>query len=653
MGASAVPEWLTPAFGALRPPPKLSLSAWADRKFYLSVESAAEPGPWTTLPYQREIMDAMTDPRVEKITFMKSARVGATKMMNALIAYHIDQDPCPIMMVQPTVEDAQGYSKEEIAPMLRDCEVLRDVVEEQKSRDSSSTILAKSFPGGGLYMLGANSGRGFRRVSRRVIIFDEVDAYPPSAGNEGDQIKLGTRRADHYHNRKIVAASTPLVAGSSRIDELFMEGDQRHYHVPCPKCGAKDILVFREREDGRGHVMKWPKDNPEAAYFQCSGKGCRIDHSQKRKMLDGGGWIADAPQKTPGKIHASFHIWAAYSVAANASWGQIAREFIDAAKGGAEKLKTFINTVLGEVWTEKGEAPSWERLYNRRMSYPIGTVPMDCGIRLLTCGVDVQRDRFVYEVVGWNLYKQSWSVDAGTLYGDTANDATWRLLDELIARTYPTAPGQSGGMSIAMTAVDSGDNTQTVYAWCAKQQMSRVIAVKGVGTAKSLLGAPSPVEITSRGKRRQRGYKVWPVGVNIAKGELYGWLGLERTEGEPDPVGYCNFPEYGEAYFLELTAEHLVPVVKKKSNRTVYEWQVMPGRENHGLDCRVYARAAASRKGLDRAKPPPQEGAKGKPATAKPSRRPKDPAQPREGRRTGKKGGWFKGGRGSILRKRR
>lgn len=600
-------------------------------------------------------MDAITDPRVEKVTFRKSARVGATKMMNAAIAYHIDQDPCPIMMVQPTVEDAQGYSKEEIAPMLRDCKVLQDVVQEQKSKDSSSTILAKSFPGGGLYMVGANSGRGFRRVSRRVVIFDEVDAYPPSAGSDGDQIKLGTKRADHYHNRKIIAASTPLVAGESRIDEMFLEGDQRYYHVPCPTCGASDILVFREREDGRGHVMKWPKDDPEAAYFQCSGKGCRIDHSQKRKMLEAGGWIADAPHTNPAKkIHASFHIWAAYSVAANASWGQIAREFIDAAKGGAEKLKTFINTVLGEVWTEKGEAPSWERLYNRRMTYPIGTVPDDCGIVLLTCGVDVQRDRFEYEVVGWNLYKQSWSVEEGTLYGDTANDATWLQLDELIGRTFPVGTSQGGEMVIAMTAVDSGDQTQMVYSWCAKKPMSQVIAVKGVGSAKSLVGAPSPVEITSRGKRRQRGYKVWPVAVNIAKSELYGWLGLERTEGEPDPIGYCNFPEYGEAYFLELTAEHLVPVMKK-GRRTVYEWQIMPGRENHKLDCRVYARAAASVKGLDRAKPPPRDRAKplAKPSR-KPSRKPDEQAPPRTRRSPGKKGNWLGSkARGSFLKKRR
>ncbi len=634
----------------LRPPPKLTLSAWADLKFYLSVESAAEPGRWTCIPYQVGFMNAITDPNVEQVTMMKSARIGYTKAICAAIGYYIDQDPCPIMVVQPTVEDAQGFSKEEIAPMLRDCKVLSEVVDEQRAKDSSSTILNKSFPGGSLTMVGANSGRGFRRVSRRVVIFDEVDGYPPSAGSEGDQIELGKKRSEYYHNRKIIAGSTPLTAGASRIEEMFEAGDQRRYHVPCPQCGHLDILVFREREDGRGHHMEWPKDEPEAAHFVCSANGCSIEHIHKREMLEGGEWIADAPwPEGSTKIHASFHLWAAYSTSPNASWGQIAKEFLAASKGGPEKLKTFINTALGETWTEKGEAPSHERLYNRRLPYAIGTVP-DTGtlpIVLLTAGVDVQQDRLVYEVVGWNLLKQSWSIEEGALYGDTANAATWKQLDELLGRSYP-APG--GDMTIAMMAVDSGYRTQTVYGWTAGHQMSRVIAVKGVATAKSLIGSPSKVEILATGRQPKRSHKVWPVGGSIAKTELYGWLRLNNAGGEELPPGYCNFPEYGEAYFLELTGEHLVPI-KKKGGYIVHEWQMIPGRENHLLDCRVYARAAASVKGLDRARPPGQ--AKKPAPKPRPQEQREEPAPRSKPKR--EKGGWLKprGGRGSFLKKRR
>ncbi len=646
-----VDELARSAMAAWRPPPRLSLSEWADRHFFLSAESAAEPGRWRTLPYQREILNAFTNPIVEQVSVIKSARVGWTKCMNVVVAYYMAQDPCPIMIVQPTIEDAEGYSKEEIAPMIRDVPVLRELFPEKTStRRSGQTLLLKEFRGGSVSMVGANSGRGFRRVSRKVVLFDEVDGYPPSAGTEGDQIKLGIRRTEYYWDRKIGAGSTPLLAGSSRIEELFERGDQRRYYVPCPHCGHMDYLVFSEGD--QGHFMQWPKDRPEKAHFVCKANGCVIEHEHKRAMVEAGEWRAAAPFTG----HASFHIWAAYSYSPNASWGQIASEFVEAKGGGPEMLKTFVNTVLGETWKDRGEAPDWLRLYQRRETYKIGTVPP--GVQFLTAGIDVQKDRLVYEVVGWGAGKQSWSVDAGVLPGDTSTEtsAAWVQLDELLNRSWQRADGQS--LAILMLAVDSGYNTQTVYNWARRHPMSRVIACKGVPTARVLIGTPSPVDVTSRGKRLARGYKVWPVGVNVAKAELYGWLRLEAPtseSGDPTPSGFCHFPEYGEEYFKQLTAEHLVPMVKR-NGFTVLEWQILPGRENHFLDCRVYARAAATLAGLDRMAPVPSArpaaptapthvGAAAPPPAVTPAS-----AAPSAGPR-GRGGGWLGGGgRGGVGR---
>jgi phage terminase large subunit GpA-like protein len=584
-------DWLAGTAAALQPPPKLSLSEWADQHFRLSAESAAEPGRWRTLPYQRGILDAITDPAVERVSVMKSARVGYTKCVNAAIAYFIHHDPCPILVVQPTVEDAEGYSKEEIAPMLRDVEVLAGLVQEASAKKSAQTILHKSFPGGVLSMVGANSGRGFRRVSRRVVIFDEVDGYPASAGAEGDPIKLGEKRSEYYWNRKLIAGSTPLVAGASRIEELFHAGDRRRYHVPCPQCGHADYLTFSE-ESERGHFMRWDEGQPETAYFVCRANGCIIEETSKRAMLEAGKWRAEGDFTG----HASFHIWAAYSISPNATWGQIAAEFLEAKRLGPEKLRTFVNTALGETWKDRGEAPDWERLYQRREPYAIGSVPD--GTIAVTAGVDVQKDRLMYEVVGWTADKESYSVEAGALWGDTSLDATWLQLDALLDRAFPGADGQDH--RIAMLAVDSGYNTQVVYGWARLHPMSRVIACKGVSGARMLVGAPSPVEVTLRGKRLQRGYKVWPVGVDIAKSELYGWLRLGRGDGGEAPAGYCHFPEYGEEYFKQLTAEHLQTVVNRRTGRAKMEWRVIPNRENHYLDARILARAAVAVLGIDR-----------------------------------------------------
>jgi phage terminase large subunit GpA-like protein len=250
--------------------------------------------------------------------------------------------------------------------------------------------------------------------------------------------------------------------------------------------------------------------------------------------------------------------------------------------------------VLGETWVERGDAPEYERLYARREPYRIGTVPR--GVKFLTAGVDVQKDRLVYEVVGWSLSRESWSIDAGVFVGDTSAPEVWAQLDSLVSREFP---GDEGAQSISMLAVDSGFNTQQVYAWARKHPMNRVIAVKGEDTAKVIISTPTKVDVTIRGKRI--GYKKWGVGSHIAKGELYGWLRLERGE-DGFPPGFCHFPEYGEEYFRQLTSEHLVSE-KDRRGFTRYIWKMLPGRENHFLDCRVYARAAAALLGVDRAIP--------------------------------------------------
>jgi phage terminase large subunit GpA-like protein len=595
----AVDALLEPTLSAWRPPRRLRLSEWADEYYYLSVESAAEPGRWRTLPYQRGIMDAFSDPRVEQVTLMKSARVGYTKCLNAVVGYYMHQDPCPIMVVQPTLEDAQGYSKEEIAPMLRDCGALAALVPEARAKDADNTILHKLFPGGSLSLVGANSARGFRRVSRKVVLFDEIDGYPASAGAEGDQIKLGLRRTDYYWDRKIGYGSTPTVAGRSRIERLFDAGDQRRYYVPCPHCGEMQVLRFAQ--------FRWPKGQPELAIYVCIGCGAEIDHAHKRAMVAAGEWrpgphaqFADVPAPGPFQGHASFHLWAAYSFSPNATWGQLCAEFV-AAEKRPDELKTFVNTVLGEVWHDKGEAPEWERLYQRREAYALGQCPL--GVLFVTAGVDVQKDRLVYELVGWGRGKQSWSIDAGVLLGDPGGTEVWSRLEELLYRSYPSESGVL--LRIAILAIDSGYSTQMVYNWARRQPPSLVMAVKGIDTANVLVGLPKPVDVSIYGRMVKRGYRVWPVSGKVAKGELYGWLKLDpptdeaRAAGETMPPGFCHFPEYGEEYFKQLTAEQLVPH-KKRNGFTVYVWEQIPGRENHYLDCRVYARAAASVFGLDR-----------------------------------------------------
>lgn len=581
------------ALAGFNPPPKLSLDEWADKHFYLSPESAADPGPWRSLPYQRGIMQAISDKTIERVSLKKSARVGYTKILDATIGYYAHHDPCPILLVQPTVKDAEDFSKEEIFPMLRDCPVLAEIFLKPKPGDPNATTLHKVFRGGVLQMVSANTPASFRRVSRKVILLDEVDAYPSSAGKEGDPIRLATRRSEYYWDRKIIAGSTPTVQGHSKIDDLYEQGDQRKYHVPCPHCEYMQPLEFKQ--------LKWPKGKPHEAKYACIDCGTLIDHRHKRDMVAKGEWVAAKPGNLKQNRHASFHIWAAYSFSPNATWGHIAAEFVQADKEGPEALKTFVNTVLGESWRDRGEAPDWQLLYDRREDYPITVAPEP--VVFLTCGVDVQKDRLIFEVVGWCRDRRTYSVDQGQLMGDTAGPEVWKLLDGLLGHQFDHANG--GKLGISVLAVDSGYNTQQVYSWARQYPMTRVLAVKGQDKATVLLGMPSPVDVTQNGRRMARAYKVWPVGVNVAKAELYGWLRLqkptdeEREAGVTEAPGFCHFPQYGEEYFKQLTAEQWIPH-KSRQGFVKMEWELIPGRENHILDCRVYNRAAAVQVGIDR-----------------------------------------------------
>lgn len=566
------------AWKAFKPPEKLTLSEWADRYAFLSAESSAEGGRWHTLPYQKGIMDAITDPKVEQVTVMKSARVGYSKILNHTIAFHIHQDPCPIMLVQPTIEDAQGYSKEEIAPMLRDTPCLRGLVSESKAKDGANTILQKQFPGGTLSMVGANSPRGFRRVSRRVVLFDEVDGYPLSAGAEGDQIKLGIRRTEYYWNRTIVAGSTPTVKDFSRVERMFLQTDQRRYFVPCPDCEHMQYLKWPN--------IKWRDGDPETASYCCEKCGLWIPHSKKRWMVERGEWRATAPGN--GR-HVGFHIWAAYSYSPNATWPNLVEEFLD-AKNDAEQLKTFVNTVLGETWEDEYASKiGADSLLERAAGEEYEQYVPPVNALALTIGCDVQDDRLSLSVWGWGREEEGWLIDRVKIYGSPSRPEVWKQLDEILQKPYVNEAGEQ--MKVLCCAIDSGGHhTQEVYQYSRERAAMGVIAIKGMSQkGKPPLGKASKVDVDYKGRALKKGGQLFPVGVDTVKSLLFGRL----KHNEPGP-GYLHFfPTIGADYFEELTAEK--QILRFRNGYPERVWVKKSQSPNEALDEMNYAYAALHR----------------------------------------------------------
>lgn len=505
-------------------------------------------------------MDALSDPSIETVVVMSSAQVGKTEILNNAIGYFISQDPSPMLVVQPTLDMAQTWSKDRLAPMLRDTPILGGLVKDPRARDSGNTTLHKIFPGGHVTACGANSPSSLASRPVRNVFFDEVDRFPVSAGSEGDPVGLGKKRASTFWNRKILLVSTPTNKGASRIETAFEESDQRRYHVNCPDCGHSQVL--------RWSNVKWEEGKPETAKYACDDCGSLWDDAQRARVIKHGKWLSEKPTK---KI-AGFHLSALYS-----PWTPLedgVRDFLEAKKQPAT-LRVWVNTFLGETWEESGEQVDDYDLSNRAEDWD--AVPED--VVLLTAGIDVQDDRLEAEIVGWGKDEESWSIAYKTIHGDPSAPTVWRDLDEFLNQSFEHELGED--MIVRAACIDSGGHhTQAVYKYVAPREGKRIFAIKGVGgEGRPIVGKPSKNNI---GK-----IKLFPVGVDTAKLLLFSRFKI----AEPGP-GYCHFPVGREdEYFKQLTAEKIATRYHKGFAKREF---VKTRTRNEALDVRVYAMAALS-----------------------------------------------------------
>jgi len=504
-------------------------------------------------------MDAISDPNIETVVFMSGAQIGKTELLLNAIGFYICHDPSPILVLQPTLSMGQAFSKDRLAPMIRDTPALVGKVRDARSRDANNTTMTKGYPGGQIAIVGANSAAGLASRPIRVVLADEIDRYPPSAGAEGDPVSLARKRAATFHNRKVVLTSTPTIAGNSRIEAAFETSDQRRFFVSCSDCGEKDYLKWAN--------VQWPEGRPEDAVYVCQGCGSAWDDVDRQRAINKGEWIATKPDSDV----AGFHLSGLYSPWT--SLGQAATEFLQAKKL-PEMLRVWVNTYLGEVWEDDGEQIDDTFVADRREDWG-DNLPAE--VVLLTAGVDVNDGFLTVEIVGWGRDEESWSIDYQTLYGDPSAPQLWNDLEDVLKQTFMHPSGVD--LPIRATCIDSGGHfTQAVYNFCRSREGRRVFAIKGVGgEGKALIGRPSKNNI---GKVR-----LFPVGVDTGKEMIYSRLKI--VDSGP---GYMHFPEdRDDEYFRQLTAEKII--TKYVQGRAKRAW-VKTRVRNEALDVRNYALAA-------------------------------------------------------------
>ena len=534
-------------------------------------------------------MAAFTDPKVRKEVMVAASQVGKSEFELNVIAYIIDQDPGSILYVHPTLEDARKFSRLRVSPMIRDCSRLKSKVADVKAKDSGNTILQKSFPGGMLTITGSNSASALASTPARYVIGDERDRWAVSAGTEGDPWKLAEARQSTFYNKKAVEVSTPTIKGASNIETAYYQGTQERWCHQCPECGEYGEIIF-----DRVHFdFETTKQRGKKVYtitgpitWACPHCGCLIPEETMRRQP--AKWIAEDPDAVQRTGVRSF--WLNAFSSPWTPWEKIVLEFLD-NRHDPEKLKVVYNTLLGELWEDRGGIEDEDTMLARREDYghrEDGTpIELPEGVLVLTCGVDTQDNRLEYEVVGHGHYGETWGIQKGYIMGKPDTDEVWQQLDDVVGHVYRFADGK--GLRISITCVDSGGHyTQEVYARCRERKNHRVFAIKGKGgDGIPLVTPPSKVPVKDNKKIT---CWLYTLGVDAGKESIMSALKVQ----EPGPK-YCHFPldesrGYDTYYFSGLLSEKLELTQTKRGN--VWRWVKIPGHNrNEALDCRNYANA--------------------------------------------------------------
>ncbi|MCR5346187.1 MAG: phage terminase large subunit family protein [Fretibacterium sp.] len=556
--------------GVWLPPPDLTVSQWADRERRIPPEASAEPGMWRTsrAEYQRAVMDAVSDPATERIVMMTSAQIGKTEILLNVIGYFIDQETSPILKLDPTLDMGQAFSKDRLAPMIRDTPALQRKIKDPRSRDSGNTLLHKTFTGGHITIAGANSPASLASRPIRVLLCDEVDRYPVSAGTEGDPLSLAMKRTQNFWNRRIIWVSTPTILGISRIEKAYNASSREEWCVPCPSCGEYQPYAWER--------IVW-KDRPEPVMV-CARCGTEFNEVGWKAGQERGVWIAANAEERRTR---GFHMNAFASPWA--TWKNLVEQYQEAFRNGEEELKVWWNTVLGLPWENQEGTIEAETMETHREEYP---AELPDGVLVLTCGVDTQDDRLECEVVGWGLGKESWGIEYRVFYGDPGRSEVWNALDDFLSKLWRYRDGEQIGLSCV--CIDSaGHFTDEVYRFVKPRARRNIFAIVGRGRE----GMPS-VGKPSRNNRRH--VALFTLGVTTIKGALFSRLKVEA----PGP-GYCHFPleaknnhrGYDAVYFKGLLSERMV--VRRVRGRETITWEPRSvGIRNEPLDTRVYATGA-------------------------------------------------------------
>ena len=529
-------------------------------------EGNARPGriSFMEMPFQAGVLDTIADPTINRVTMMTGAQVGKTLISLCAIGFYTDHEPRSQIFMQPTETDLKKWLAGKFDPMVDANPKLKATYAKPRGRDGVNNSSMKEFSGGAIYFAWAGSGNTWRGISAPVIFCDEVEAY--EASDEGHPVDVLWQRAATFgDNRKLVEMSTPTVKNKSRIETSYLQGDQRRFWVVCPHCEHKHLLMWEN--------VTYDKEDIATALIHCPECGVGFNDTERIALVryaekDGGGWKTSQPTRR----HASFHLSALYSPLRRLR--DVVEMYLDLES--KESLNVFYNTVLGETYETTGEGAEEHELAERTEEYP-AEVPAD--VKILTAGVDVQKDRLECEIAGWGTGEERWNIAYEVFPGDPSDpkDGCYSDLMKFVRKGFCYEGG--GTMTVSGVGIDSGYNTLVIYDFVRKhsRRLPPVFALKGIG------GWNREVLRASKPTRTYRGYRpaIYSCAVDILKR-----ITMQRLNIKEPGVGYCHFPveRVNSDYFQQLTEE--ICLHDKRTHK--WKWTRRSNGPNEALDCFAY-----------------------------------------------------------------
>lgn len=518
-----------------RPRDRLTVSGWSDRHRMLSSKDSHEVGRFRSQrhPMLVEIMDSLSaHSSVREVTLVFPAQFGKTIITTNWIGYTMHHAPCPMLGLMPSLESRDDWKLQKLNPMMAETLAIRDLLGGLKSRDAANSKNAVEFPGGVLFLGGGNSPNSYAQRSAKSGFVDDLDRFPWEVGKEGSPVQLMRGRFEGFPNYKFLKISTPTVEGASLILLEYEQSDQRRYHVPCPACGERQHLRWKN--------MKWDQthSHPAWAEYECEHCGHGIKHHHKPQMLADGVWVPAHPEI---RLHRGYHANRLYApIGLGSSWTDMAARFL-AVKNDPTTLKTFINTQLAEGWKTTVSKLASHDLAKRAEAYDLRQIPP--GVLAITCSVDTQDEWLAVKLLGWGAPlhpdgpPRHWLLDWDEIrlaQKNTTHTEVWDELEKYLHLPLVNAWGRP--MKIEAVAIDSrGHRSKEVRDFVMRDSLR--VPVYAVQGATNRMNRPIAQNASDQDKKRngqalKTGYGLWNVGTEHAKDYIYGRL---AADGEVPP----------------------------------------------------------------------------------------------------------------------